>query len=127
MIAEVVDVPEEPQGALPLAAAIMALREELLEAWGGSQGSPLRFRPGPVELTLNVGVTRGGKGGAAVNWWLFELGGEVSRESAVTQTIKLTLDPVLFDAKGDIVEVLVADHDEPGSGWSPEAASGDRE
>jgi hypothetical protein len=44
-----------------------------------------------------VAVTWTGKGTTGISWWLLELGGEVSREKAVTQTIKLTLDPVTLD------------------------------
>ena len=98
---------EAPKGAVPLAAAIAALRDELLQACWDGQCQALRFRPSPVELTLQVAVTSAGKGSAGVRWWLIELGGEVSRESAVTQTVKLTLDPVLFDADGQPVELLI--------------------
>ena len=56
--------------------------------------------PSPVELTLQVAVTSAGKGSAGVKWWLIELGGEVSRESVVTQTVKVTLEPKMFDETG---------------------------
>lgn len=111
------DVPQEsPKGAVPLSAAIAALRDEMTRAWQESRGQRVRFRPSPVELTLQVAVTSGGRGNAGVKWWLIELGGEVSRESAVTQIVKLTLDPVMVDEAGQPREFLI---DAPGGSADP--------
>jgi hypothetical protein len=68
-----------PKGAVPLAEAIAALRNELLRAWW-DRDRFLRFRPAPIELTLQVAVTPAGKGSAGVKWWLIELGCEISRD-----------------------------------------------
>ena len=92
---------------MSLSAAIASLRGELTRAWRDGRGGQLRFKPAPVELTLEVGVTGGAKGSAGISWWLVGLGAELSRESAATQTIKLTLDPVLFDDDGNPVEFLI--------------------
>jgi hypothetical protein len=92
---------------VPLAAAIAALRDELLQACWDGRRQALRFRPSPVELTMHVTVTSAGKGSAGVRWWLIGLAGEVSRESAVAQTIKLTLEPVLLGEDGQPVELLI--------------------
>jgi hypothetical protein len=105
---------KRPDGTVGLADAIEALRAELIRAWWGSKGEPLRFKPAPVELTVQVAVTSSGKGGAGIRWWLLELGGSVSRESAVTQTLKLKLDPVGFDEHGRQVEVMIDDTDQGG-------------
>ena len=51
-----------PAGAVPLSAAIAALRDELTQAWWDGQHRSVRFKPSPVELTLQVAVTREGKG-----------------------------------------------------------------
>ena len=91
--------------------AIRALRAELMQAWTDAQGQPLRFKVAPVELTLEVAVTWTGTGTAGIKWWLLEAGGEVSREKAVTQTIKLTLDPVTLDTQGNVVSVFIDDED----------------
>ena len=72
-----------PAGAVPLAAAIAALRAELTQAWTDAQNQQLRFRLKPVELTVEAAVTWTGKGATGINWWVLELGGEVSREKAV--------------------------------------------
>jgi Trypsin-co-occurring domain 2 len=56
-------------------------------------------------------VTSTGQGSAGIRWWLLELGGSISRESAVTQTLKLKLDPVGFDEHGRPVDVMISDAD----------------
>ena len=99
---------EPPRGGVPLSEAIEALRLELTRAWSGGQKDTMRFMPSPVELTLQVAVTSAGKGSAGVRWWLVELGGEVSRQSVVTQTVRLTLEPKIIDAKtGEPLELLI--------------------
>ena len=110
-----------PVGAVPLAAAIAALRAELTAAWTDAQNEALRFRVAPVELTVQAAVTWSGKGTGGIKWWLLELGGEASREKAVTQTIKLTLDPVTLDANGNVVSVYIDAPDDaaPSAGAGP--------
>ena len=99
-----------------MAAAIGALRGELVRAWDDGRDPAVRFKPSPVELTVQVGVTSAGKGRAGVKWWLLELGGEVSHETAVTQTVKVTLEPRFFDEQGQPLEVLIDAVDRPDAG-----------
>ena len=107
------EVPQDaPKGVVPLAAAVGALRDELTLAWWDARNKSVRFKPSPVELTLQVAVTSAGKGSARVRWWLIELGGEVSRESVVTQTVKVTLEPLIFDDHGKPLEFLIDAADE---------------
>jgi hypothetical protein len=115
-------LPEVPRGAVPLSAAVGALRDELTRAWWDGRDQSLRFKPSPVELTLQVAVTSAGKGRAGVRWWLIELGGELSRQSVVTQTVKVTLEPKMFDEKGEPLEFLIDASDE---GSSSESGSGE--
>jgi hypothetical protein len=98
-------------GGVPLAAAIRALRAELTQAWTDAHDESLRFKVAPVELTLEAAVTWTGTGTGGIKWWLLEAGGEVSREKTVTQTIKLTLDPVTLDAQGNVVSIFIDDED----------------
>jgi Trypsin-co-occurring domain 2 len=114
----------EPEAAQPeateveLSTAIEALRNALVRAWWDGKNSRVRFRVAPVELTVQIGVTRTGKGAAGVKWHVLTLGGEKSRETENTQTLKLRLAPVLFDDHGNVladVEQLIAD-------WDDEAA-----
>jgi hypothetical protein len=107
---------DAPAGVVPLATALEALRAELKGAYTAAQGDSLRFEPSPVELTLQVAVTAGGKANAGVKWWLISAGGEVSREKITTQTVRLTLQPRLFDADGKPVDFLIdADDKSPGA------------
>lgn len=108
--------PGIPAGAVPLSAAIGALRDELTRAWWDGRDRTLRFKPSPVELTLQVGVTWSGKGSAGVKWWLIELGGEVSRESVTTQTVRVMLEPTMLDAQGQPMEFLIDAADSTGAG-----------
>jgi hypothetical protein len=101
-------VQDAPRGVVSLSAAIGALRDELTSAWWDGLNQVVRFKPAPVELTLQVAVTSAAKGSAGVKWWLIELGGELSRQSVVTQTVKVTLEPKMFDENtGEPLEFLI--------------------
>jgi hypothetical protein len=110
-----------PEGAVSLSDAIASLRGELMRAWWDGRSAKLRFKPAPVELTLEVGVTGAASGKAGVKWWLIELGGDISREKASTQTIKLILDPVMVDREGNPVELLIDADDPSDSGGQADA------
>jgi hypothetical protein len=103
----------QPEGTVGMAEALEGLRFELQQAayWGNAQ--QLRFKPGPIEITFEATVTSGGKARAGVRWWLIEASAEGSLDSARTQRIKMTLDPVFFNAAGQPVEQLIDDVDEP--------------
>jgi hypothetical protein len=115
---------DTPQGGVRLSAAIGALRNELMQAvWTGQfpyelngQRRWLRFKPAAVELTLQLAVTTTGTAKAGVKWWLIEAGGELAREKATTQTVKLTLEPALFDEHGNRVELLIDAADDAETG-----------
>ena len=112
---------DSPKGAVPLSAAIGALRGELTRAWWDGRHESVRFKPSPVELTLQVAVTSAGKGNAGVRWWLIELGGEISRQSVVTQTIRVTLEPRMFvDQDEHPLELLIDARDEAATADSGE-------
>jgi hypothetical protein len=101
-----------------MSEALEGLRFELQRAAYLGKAQQLRFKPGPIEVTFEAVVTTAGKAKAGIRWWLIEAGAEGSLESAQTQKIKLTLNPVFFDATGQPVEQLITDIDEPGQ---PEA------
>ena len=59
-----------------------------------------------------------------MRWWLIELGGELSRQSAVTQTVKVTLEPRMFDeTTGEPLEFLIDAAEESSS---PESGANER-
>jgi hypothetical protein len=104
------------QSGIELSEAIEALRRALIAAWWDSQGQRVRFKVEPVELTVQVGVTRAGKGSAGVRWHVISIGGELSRESVSTQTLTLRLAPILFDEQGNVLaeaEQLISDRESP--------------
>jgi Trypsin-co-occurring domain 2 len=110
-------------GWVGLSEAIEALRAALLAAWWDGQRHRVRFRVEPVELTMQVGVTRIGKGAAGIKWHVLALGGERSKEAASTQTLKLRLAPVLFDEQGNVLaeaEQLISDLDDQVDAGAPD-------
>jgi len=102
-------------GWVGLTEAIEALRGALGAAWWDSQQRRVRFKVEPIELTMQVGVTRAGKGAAGIRWHVLTLGGEWSREAVSTQTLKLKLEPMLFDDQGKVLpdrEQLISGQDD---------------
>ncbi|HEY3954607.1 MAG TPA: trypco2 family protein [Streptosporangiaceae bacterium] len=81
-----------------LADAIKALRKELMAAITEGQGEPVQFKLAPIELSLQVVVTKGAEG--KIGWHVLGLGG--SYNSASTQTLKLRLEPVTVKDDGTI-------------------------
>jgi hypothetical protein len=87
------------QSLIPLANAIGDLRAELLNALEEGRGKQLQFRLQPIELQLQIAVTRDAEGSGGVKFWVIELGGKGSYENAFTHTLKLTLEPVGRDGQ----------------------------
>lgn len=100
-------------GGVRLAEAIKALRAELIEATTTENTSGLRFKPGPVELTVEAGLTKNVGGNTGIKWWLVEAGVEASRQSMVMQTLRITLQPVVTDSEGRIVDALISGAEDP--------------
>lgn len=97
-----------------LPEAIESLRVDLARAWWDGQRQRVRFRVEPVELTVQVGLTRTTKGTAGAKWYVLTIGGEKTRQTVTTQTLKLRLTPVLFDEESNElsdVELLISDRD----------------
>jgi len=92
----------EGEDKLPsLADTIAAVRRELGAAQAAGAGEPVRFRTGPVELDFEVAVTRSGSGQAGVQLWVLTVGGKAGLGQAVTQRVKVTLQPVDPESGGD--------------------------
>jgi Trypsin-co-occurring domain 2 len=89
------DAHELPQWApVELAAAIQQIRSQLADAIEAGKGSPVAFKPGPVELELEVAFSATGGGDFGVKAYVLSIAakGEVSKEA--TNRVKLTLTPV---------------------------------
>lgn len=101
---------------LGLAESIAALRDELHAAMAKMPRTGLLFRLAPIELTLEVVVTKAGDG--KIGWQVVEFGG--SYEKGRTQTLKLTLDPAFRDTTGRLMEnPYVSDASDPGLSIGP--------
>jgi hypothetical protein len=105
---------EVPDG-VGLAAAVEGLRDELEEAWRASQGRPVRFRASEVTLTVQTVARLEKDGSGKIRWWLVEAGGGAKSASESTQTLMLTLTPMLYDEAGGSGPLDVAgDQAQPG-------------
>jgi hypothetical protein len=89
---------------LGLSTALDGLREELETAWKESSGKAVRFAVNNVTLTLEAVARREAAGGGKIRWWLVEAGGGVEVGKETTQTLVLSLTPVLYDEEGQPVE-----------------------
>jgi hypothetical protein len=86
---------------IPLAKVIGDLRAELLSALAEGRDKELQFRLKPIELELQIAVTRDVEGSGGVKFWVIELGGKGSYENAMTHTLTLTLEPVGRDGQSE--------------------------
>jgi hypothetical protein len=67
----------------------------------------VRFALGPVELELQVEVSKEAGGEAGIAFWLVTIGGKGSRTSTTTHTVKLSLSPVSATGEGLVVHSQV--------------------
>jgi hypothetical protein len=109
---------DELPGGVDLAEAIEALRSQLNQAMRKAPETGLRFRPGPVELTVQAALTRNAGGKTGIKWWLIEASGEASRQSVITQTLKISLQPVQVNALGEVIDALISGTENPAAGAS---------
>jgi hypothetical protein len=91
-------------GTVPLADAIRMLRRELLSAMEEGVGEALQFKLGPVELELQVQLSREGVGKGGVNVWAVSFAAEGKLGSGMAHKLKLTLHPI-----GPLGDVRVSD------------------
>lgn len=88
------------RAAVGLAAALEALRAELIDAVLQGRSQPMQFRVEPIELTVQAAVTKGANG--KIGWSVLELGG--SAEASHTQTLTLRLTPVWKTRNGTLTQ-----------------------
>lgn len=109
---------EMADAVVGLADAIRALREELITVITEGESEPIRFRLAPIELSLQVAVTKEAQG--KIGWKVLGLGG--SYESATTQTLKLRLEPVLLAGDGTVThDFTISDQAEQSPRVGPRA------
>jgi hypothetical protein len=81
-----------------LGEAIKALRAELTEAKSQGDGAWMRFQVGPVNLELQLVVTKDAHG--QIGWKVVEIGRSGGSER--TQKVSLTLTPQWWDPKNRV-------------------------
>jgi hypothetical protein len=82
------------QPQIELAAAIRQLRRELAAAMREGTDEELQFQLGPVELELELGVTRAAAGDAGVRFWVLSVGAKASEDVVRTHRLTLHLEPI---------------------------------
>jgi hypothetical protein len=83
-----------------LAEAIEALRQELTVAAGYGQDQQMRFTIEPIELVMEVAVTKDASG--KIGWQILEAGGGYEKVS--TQTLTLRLAPLWQTPEGTLTK-----------------------
>lgn len=79
---------------ISLSEAIRNLRAELLAAMRADPGDALRFRLGPIEMELEVAVSREASAKGGFKWWLVEAGAEAKGGQVAKHKLKLVLEPI---------------------------------
>ena len=96
-----------------LAEVIASLREELSTALAEGDGERLQFALSPVELTVQVALSKQGEG--KIGWGVLGVGASV--ESGRTNTLTVTLTPMLKQADGTLTkEFTISDVQAVGEG-----------
>jgi hypothetical protein len=105
-----------------LSAALAGLRQELLRATESGEGSQTRFRISSIDLSLQVAATKEGNG--KIGWTVLGLG--ASYESATTQTLTLTLEPLWRQPDDSYTnDFAVSDQQRRAAAFGPRNAQGD--
>src|SRR5689334_15005038 len=100
-----------------LAESVEALRTELAKAVEQGRGQRMHFGLAPIELTLQLVVTKDVNG--KIGWQVIEAGG--SYESAKTQSLKVILTPLWTKADGTTTnDFTIADQAMSGQRFGPQ-------
>lgn len=102
---------------IPLADAVAALRDELLEAVGRGASPDLSFKVGPVELEFTVELRKDVKAKGGFKAWVVSAGAEAGAARGHSQRVMVTLTP-----QGPNGDLLV--RGESGRGQGPGDVSG---
>lgn len=98
---------------LGLAAAIQALRGELVEAVAGGAEESVRFELGQVKMEFEVAVTTSVDGKAGVQFWVISAGGGAARSDVTTHRLTVDLAPVIHGRRNPLIS---ARHGQSGVG-----------
>ncbi|MER7393939.1 trypco2 family protein [Streptomyces sp. NPDC000151] len=104
---------------IPLADAVAALRDELLEAVGRGAGQDLAFKVGPVELEFTVELREDVKAKGGFTAWVVSAGAEAGVARGDAQRVMVTLTPQ-GPGGGDLL--VHGDSERRGKGPGPTSA-----
>jgi hypothetical protein len=92
-------MPDDSNSRIGLAEFLHGLRTEIEKAVAESAQSKVRFRPGAIDLELQVQAERKGGAGAGVEFKIFGTGAHLDADGSLTagrhQTLKMRLEIVL--------------------------------
>ena len=91
-----------------LKETVAALRTELSDSIAAAAEEKLRFEVGTINLEFQVEVERTAEGSGGIKFWVVELGGKISRKSATTHTVTISLKPVSQDGRPVLTGSAVA-------------------
>lgn len=80
-----------PEGAIKLADALAALRQQLIEAQQEGKNSDVRFLVDNIELEFQAGLTSEIGGEGSVGWWVYTAKAGAKAAQQTLQKIKLTM------------------------------------
>jgi hypothetical protein len=78
---------------IALAAGIAELRRQITQAMARAEGEPLQFTLGPIELELQVQMSREASGKGEIRVWVVSLEAAGKLASNETHKVRLTLMP----------------------------------
>jgi hypothetical protein len=93
---------ERGNGEVELAAAITALRKELVKAQLEGESESLRFRADRVELEFEFTVEKDVSADTGVRFYVVSLGAKGGVRSEKTHSVKLSLKPLTGQASPDV-------------------------
>jgi hypothetical protein len=100
---------------VPLSDMIETLRSELQLSMQRGARQSVAFSIDKAELELKVAVTRKGKAGAGIAFWVIKADAGVEAQRDFAHTFKLTLKPVSGETGAPInIAALVAPREAPG-------------
>ncbi|WP_330320861.1 hypothetical protein OG927_25910 [Streptomyces clavifer] len=85
-----------------LAETIDALRAELTTAMARGDGQPIRFELGPVNIELELAITREASGDGGLRFGVVSFGAAGRATDAKTHRLALTLNPVAAHGDGPV-------------------------
>jgi Trypsin-co-occurring domain 2 len=99
---------QNDERGIPLSEAIETLRSELQRAWEDGAGQRIQFGVSEMSLTISLVAAKQRDASGKVRWWVIEGGVTSGNSSQATQTLTLTLNPLVVDHAGKAAPMQIA-------------------